>query len=90
MSDETDPQPVSDSVDASAEAPGRVGWLTWVVRVVCVLALLVVAWVLVKAWPVVVHGHPAYAIALGTAGTLALLVGPRAASAWRASRRCGG
>ncbi len=61
-------------------APVRVTWLTWVVRAVCVLALLVVAWVLVKAWPVVVHGHPAYAIALGTAVTLALLVGVRA---WR-------
>lgn len=61
-------------------APVRVTWLTWVVRAVCVLALLVVAWVLVQAWPVVVHGHPAYAIALGTAVTLALLVGVRA---WR-------
>ena len=52
-----------DDVDpGSARA---VGWLTWVVRGVSVLALVVVAWVLVTAWPVVVHGHPAYAMALG-------------------------
>ena len=75
--------PDTGDVVASAtqdEVPtGRVTWLTWVVRVLCVLALLVVVWVLVTAWPVVVHGHPAYAIALGTTVTLALLVGAAAA-----------
>ncbi len=78
------PEPVTPTptttTTAAEGARVPVGWLTWVVRVVCVLALLVVAWVLVVAWPVVVHGHPAYAIALGTAVTLALLVGVRA---WR-------
>ena len=74
-----------DDVDpGSARA---VGWLTWVVRGVSVLALVVVAWVLVTAWPVVVHGHPAYAIALGTAVTLALLVGVRA---WRRPKQPAG
>ncbi len=37
----------------------------WVTRIVSVLALVVVAWVLVTAWPVVVHGHPLYAALLG-------------------------
>ena len=71
---------------APSVEPGRprVTWLTWVVRVVAILALVVVAWVLVVAWPVVVHGHPAYAISLGTAVALALLVGVRA---WRRPRQ---
>ncbi|HET7901707.1 MAG TPA: alpha/beta hydrolase [Candidatus Nanopelagicales bacterium] len=71
---------MSEQSEVVEPARPRVGWLTWVVRVVCPAALVVVAAVLVTAWPVVVHGHPAYAIALGTAATLAALVGVRA---WR-------
>lgn len=36
----------------------------WVTRAVALIALVVVAWVLVTAWPVVVHGHPLYAVLL--------------------------
>jgi hypothetical protein len=66
-----------------------VGALTWVVRGVCVVALVVVAWILLTAWPVVVHGHPAYAVLLVlTAGVAALLLvratrRPRQPRGWR-------
>jgi len=49
------------------------GALTWVTRVVAAVGVVVVLWVLVTAWPVVVHGHPLYAVLLAI--TLALSVG---------------
>ena len=36
--------------------------MTWVLRVIGALGLLVVAWCCVTAWPAIVHGHPLYAI----------------------------
>jgi hypothetical protein len=38
--------------------------MSWIVRVLAVLGLLLVGWALVTAWPAVVHGHPAYAVML--------------------------
>ena len=49
------------------------GALTWVTRVVAAAGVLVVLWVLVTAWPVVVHGHPLYAVLLAI--TLAVSIG---------------
>ena len=69
--------------------------LTWVVRVVSVLAVAVVAWVLVTEWGAVVHGHPAYLVLLLLTAVVALLLGerawrrPRQPSGWRAVVRGG-
>lgn len=38
--------------------------MLWVSRVLAVLGLVLVGWVLVTAFPAVVHGHPAYAVML--------------------------
>jgi hypothetical protein len=60
-----------------------------VTRLLAVLALGVVVWVGVTAWPAVVHGHPAYAVLLAltvivaiAAGVLSLRRG-EAARGWR-------
>jgi len=49
--------------DVGAIAPGA-GLVTWITRGVAAVGVLVVLWVLVTAWPVVVHGHPLYAVLL--------------------------
>ena len=46
----------------------------WITRVVCIAALLVTAWVLLTAWPVVVHGHPLYAVMLAVTALVAIVV----------------
>ena len=74
---------VPDAEATPSRDAARVSVLTWVVRVVCVLALAVVAWVLVTAWQVVVHGHPAYAVLLGLTAVVAVLLLVRA---WRRPR----
>jgi hypothetical protein len=38
--------------------------MTWVLRVIGALGLLVVAWCCVTVWPAIAHGHPLYAILL--------------------------
>jgi hypothetical protein len=38
--------------------------MTWVLRVVGALGLLVVGWCCLTAWPAIVHGHPLYAVLL--------------------------
>ena len=70
-----------------APARASASWLTWVVRVVCVLALGVVAWVLLTAWGAVAHGHPAYLVLLVLTALLALEIGLRA---WRRPRQPAG
>jgi hypothetical protein len=39
--------------------------MSWVVRVLAGLGLVIVGWVLLTQWPAVRHGHPAYAVLLG-------------------------
>jgi hypothetical protein len=51
------------------------GVLTWVTRVVAAAGVLVVLWVCVTAWPVVVHGHPLYAVLLVITLLVSLVVG---------------
>lgn len=51
--------------------------------IVSAAALLVVAWVSLTAWDVVVHGHPAYAIALALTALAALVGLVRSARALR-------
>jgi len=51
------------------------GALTWLTRVVAAAGVLVVLWVLLTAWPVVVHGHPLYAVLLGVTLALSIYVG---------------
>lgn len=76
----------SSSVPSPAAAPAPGGVLAWVVRGTCLLALLVVAWVLVTAWGAVVHGHPAYLVTLVLTAVLAVLLGLRS---WRRPARTG-
>lgn len=45
----------------------------WVTRAVALIAVVVVGWVLVTAWPVVVHGHPLYAVLLALTVLLAIV-----------------
>lgn len=51
------------------------GVLTWVTRVVAAAGVLVVLWVCATAWPVVVHGHPLYAVLLVITLVVSLVVG---------------
>jgi hypothetical protein len=80
---------VTESVEpgVAAAQPSGSSWPTWVVRGVCLLALVVVSWVLVTAWGAVVHGHPAYPVLLAVTAIAAVLVGLRT---WRVPRRRGG
>ena len=62
--------------------------MVWVVRVVAAAAVVVVAWVCATAWPVLVHGHPTYAVLLVLTLLVAAVVAARAArerrtSVWR-------
>jgi hypothetical protein len=68
--------PGADS-DADADAPPgtRPGVLTWATRIVAGAGVLVVVWVLATAWPVVVHGHPLYAMLLAITLGLSVYVG---------------
>ena len=61
------------SVDTEQQRP--VGTLTRVTRVVAAAGVLVVVWVLLTAWPVVVHGHPLYAALLAITLVLSMYVG---------------
>ncbi len=66
--------------------------MVWVVRVVAAAAVVVVAWVCATAWPVIVHGHPAYAVLLVAtllvaAAALARSGRERRRSGWRAVGR---
>ena len=38
--------------------------MTWTRRVISVLGIVVALWCIVTAWPMIVHGHPAYAVLL--------------------------
>lgn len=60
-------------------------WVRWAERVVAVAGILVVAWAAVTAWGAVVHGHPAYAIALVV--TVLACIGALADSFRRGRRR---
>jgi hypothetical protein len=51
------------------------GVLTWITRGVAAAGVLVVVWVCFTAWPVVVHGHPLYAVLLGITLAVSLVVG---------------
>ena len=63
--------------DAAADTPPvtRPGVLTWATRVVAAAGAVVVVWVLLTAWPVVVHGHPLYAVLLAITLGLSAYVG---------------
>jgi len=60
--------------------------VVWVSRVVAVAALGAVAWACLTAWPVVVHGHPAYAVMLGLTVVVAVISLARSARRDRPSR----
>lgn len=47
--------------------------MVWFSRVVAALALAVVAWACLTAWPAVVHGHPAYAVLLALTAVIAVV-----------------
>lgn len=47
--------------------------MVWFSRVVAALALAVVAWACLTAWPAVVHGHPAYAVLLALTAVVAVV-----------------
>jgi len=51
------------------------GLLTWATRGVAAAGVLVVLWVCLTAWPVVVHGHPLYAVLLIITLAVSLVVG---------------
>jgi hypothetical protein len=78
---------VTESVEPVFATPSGASWPTWVVRGVCLLAVVVVAWVLLTAWGAVVHGHPAYAVLLAVTVVVAVLVARRT---WRVPIRRGG
>lgn len=54
--------------------------LTWVARIVPAVALVVVGWCLVAAFPAIAHAHPAYPVLLALTVVAAAFVGWRA---WR-------
>lgn len=58
--------------------------MKWVVRLVCLAAIVVVAWVAVTALPAVIHGYPLYAGLLVGTLLVAVLVG------WRSLRHSSG
>ena len=62
--------------------------MTWLVRVIAVLGVVVVVWCCVTAWPAIVHGHPAYGILLAATLLLCLVVFARSLGPQRA--RSGG
>lgn len=51
--------------------------MKWLVRVLCLVALGVVGWALVTAWPAIRFGHPAYAVLLGLTVAGAVFFGAR-------------
>jgi hypothetical protein len=62
--------------------------MTWAVRAVCAAAVVAVAYVCAVAWPVLVHGHPAYAVLLALTLLVAAVVAirsgrERSSSTWR-------
>lgn len=48
--------------------------MTWLVRGLAALALLVVGWIAAVAWDAVAHGHPLYAVLLALTALVAVLV----------------
>ncbi|HEY5135578.1 MAG TPA: alpha/beta hydrolase [Candidatus Nanopelagicales bacterium] len=65
--------PVAEGPEAGqSQSPGVIAWVT---RAVAAAGLLVVLWVLLTAWPVVVHGHPLYAVLLTITLALSVYVG---------------
>lgn len=48
--------------------------MTWLVRGLALLALLVVGWIAADAWDAVVHGHPLYAVLLAVTAIASLTV----------------
>jgi hypothetical protein len=73
----TDERDGASSGTASDEGTSHLGpgVLTWVTRAVSTAGVLVVLWVCVTAWPVVVHGHPLYAVLLVITLAVSLVVG---------------
>lgn len=47
--------------------------MVWFSRVAAALALAVVAWACLTAWPAIVHGHPAYAVLLALTAVVAVV-----------------
>jgi len=74
MTDERDGAGSGPASDESTGGRGP-GVLTWVTRAVAGAGVLVVLWVCVTAWPVVVHGHPLYAVLLVVTLAVSLVVG---------------
>lgn len=61
--------------------------MRWLVRGICLAAIVVVGWVAVTALPAVIHGHPLYAGMLVATLVVAILVGLRSVA--RSSRPTG-
>lgn len=68
-------------------------WLVWAVRLATAAGIVVVAWACLTSWGAVVHGHPAYAVALAATAALSVIVFVRSLrarpirSGWRLALR---